>query len=116
MKRKVDVTLLGHRFTVRSEKEEAYVHALAGFVSKRVEEVRRQMRNCTPHEAALLTALHLADELFEQAERNSSTRAEVRRRTESLIEKLTTALAEDGDADARAEDAPAEETVAALQR
>jgi cell division protein ZapA len=114
MKRKVDVTLLGHRFTVRSEKDEAYVHALAGFVAKRIEEVRRQMRNATPHEAALLTALHLADELFEAADRNAASRAEVRRHTEAMIAKLSAAL-EESDADDAAESEETEESVTVRQ-
>jgi cell division protein ZapA (FtsZ GTPase activity inhibitor) len=92
MKRKVDVILLGHRFTVRTEKDEAYVHALAAQVTRRIDEVRRAMKNATPHEQALLVALNLVDELCEERERAAGARAEVRRHTDSIIAKLSTAL------------------------
>jgi cell division protein ZapA (FtsZ GTPase activity inhibitor) len=93
MKRKVDVTLLGHRFTVRTEKDEAYVHGLAAQVTRKIDEIRRQMRNASLQEQALLVALHLADELLEAQERSAAARAEVRRHTEAMIQKLTRALA-----------------------
>lgn len=96
MKRKVDVALLGHRFTVRTEKDEAYVHSLAAQVARRIEDVRRVMRNASPHEQALLVALHLIDELSDERERAAGARAEVRRHTDAMIAKLSAALAEDG--------------------
>jgi cell division protein ZapA (FtsZ GTPase activity inhibitor) len=94
MKRKVDVTVLGHRFTVRTEKDEAYVHGLAAQITRRIEDVRRQMRNASREEQALLVALHLADELLEQTERSAAARAEVRRHTEAMILKLSQALSD----------------------
>lgn len=95
MKRRVDVVLLGHRFTVRTEKDEAYVHSLAAQVARRVEDVRRSMRNASPQEQALLVALTLLEELTEEREHAAVMRADVRRNTESMISKLTAALRED---------------------
>lgn len=92
MKRKVDVVLLGHRFTVRTEKDEAFVHSLAAQVARRVEDVRRAMRSATPHEQALLVALQLIEELTEERERAAATRADVRRHTDAMIAKLSAAL------------------------
>lgn len=96
MKRKVDVTLLKRTFTVRTEKDEAYVHSLAAQVVRRLDDVRRQMRTVSTEEAALLVALNLADELAEQQTRSAEARSEVRRHTEAMIAKLTAALLQDG--------------------
>ena len=93
MKRKIDVTLLGQRFSVRSERDEAYVHALAGFVGRRFEELKRVTRASSSHQLSLLVALNLADELFQAEERASLTREEIRKQTGSLVEKLARALA-----------------------
>ena len=92
MKRKVDVTLLGHRFTVRTEKDEAYVHSLAAHVTRRLDEARRHMRSASREEQILFVALNLADELAEQSERAAAARADVRLRTESMVAKLSRAL------------------------
>ena len=93
MKRKVDVTLLGHRFTVRTERDEAWVHSLAAQLTRRLEDARRQMRNASREVLILFVALNLIDELTEEVERSSSTRAELRRHTEQMIGKLSAALA-----------------------
>jgi cell division protein ZapA (FtsZ GTPase activity inhibitor) len=96
VRKKVDVALQGHRFTVKTEKDEAYVHSLAAQVARKIDEVRRQMRNISREEAALLVALNMADELAEERERASSARAEVRRHTDAMIAKLNAALLEEG--------------------
>jgi cell division protein ZapA (FtsZ GTPase activity inhibitor) len=94
MKRKVDVTLLGQQFAVRSDRDEAYVHALANFVGKKFEEMKRQARAASAQQLTLLVALNLADELFQTVERQAASRLEVRRRTEALVEKLNAAMAD----------------------
>ncbi len=94
MKRKVDVTLLGHRFTVRTERDEAWVQRLAAHLARRLEDARRQMRTASREEQVLFVALGLADELFEEVERSAGARAEVRRHTEAMIGKLSAVLGE----------------------
>lgn len=92
MKRKVDVTLLGHRFTVKTDRDEAFVKGLAAHVGKKIEEVRRNARSSGPEAVALFAALQIAEELFEERERAAGSRADVRRTTEAMVEKLTAAL------------------------
>lgn len=102
VKRKVDVSLLGHRFTVKTDRDEAFVRSLAAHVGRRVDEVRRSMKSTAPEAVALLAGLLIAEELFEERERASSHRGDVRRATEAMIEKLTAALG-DGALDRLAE-------------
>lgn len=96
MKRKVDVTLLGHRFTVKTDRDEAFVRGLAAHVGRRIDEVRRTMRSSPPEAVALLAGLLIAEELFEERERAAGSRADMRRTTEAMIEKLTAALGDGG--------------------
>lgn len=102
MKRKVDVTLLGHRFTVKTDRDETFVRGLAAHVGRRVDEVRRSMKTSPPEAVALLAGLLIAEELFEERERAAGSRADVRRATEAMIEKLSAALG-DGALDRLAE-------------
>lgn len=99
MKRKVDVTLLGHRFTVKTDRDEAFVRGLAAHVGRKLEEVRRSARTSGPEAIAIFAALQIAEELFEERERAADHRADVRRTTEAMVEKLTAAL-RDGSLDA----------------
>ena len=107
MKKKVEVALFGKRFTVRSEKDEAYVHSLSNYVTRKFEELRRQARTISSQDLALLVALNIADELFEAEERAAQTRGEVRERSERLLQQIDAALAS-------AAAAPTEETEPAL--
>ena len=100
VKRKVEVSLLGKRFTVRSDKDEAYLHALANFVTRRFDELQHSTRMQSTHDVALLVALNLADELFQQEDRSKKSRAEVSRapnecsnRSKPRWAKLTTTWA-----------------------
>lgn len=94
MKRKVEVSLLGRNFTIKSDKEEAYLHQVASFVNRKFDEIRHQTRTATSHDLALLVALNLADELFQSEDRARSTRAELRKRSERLLRSLDAALAD----------------------
>lgn len=94
MKRKVEVSLVGRNFTIKSDKEEAYLHQVASFVNRKFDEIRHQTRTATSHDLALLVALNLADELFQSEDRARSTRAELRKRSERLLRTLDAALAE----------------------
>jgi cell division protein ZapA (FtsZ GTPase activity inhibitor) len=94
VKRKVEVTLLGQTFTLRSEKDEAHLHQVASFVNRRLEELRHQARKKNTQELALLLALNIADELFESEDRASRSRGELRAKGERLLQYLDGALAE----------------------
>lgn len=94
MKRKVEVSLLGRNFTIKSDKDEAYLHQVASFVNRRFDEIRHQTRTATSHDLALLVALNLADELFQSEDRARSSRAEIRKRSERLLRNLDAALAD----------------------
>lgn len=92
MKRKVEVTLLGQRFTLRSEQDVAYVHSLANFVSRKLEEIRHQTRTVSSHDLALLAALNIADELFQCERRNAEARGELREFSQTLLENVDATL------------------------
>lgn len=94
MKRKVEVTLLGQGFTLKSEKDEAYLHQVASYVNRKLDELKHQTRTKEPQQLALLVALNIADELFQSEERSGSVRRDLRARSERLLKNLDAALAE----------------------
>ena len=108
MKEKVEVTLLGQSFTVRSDKDEAYVHSLASFVTRRYEELQRQTRAVSSHELALLVALNLADELFQCEEQAELSRKEIRERSIQILANIDGSLAQLSADEAVAEDSESE--------
>jgi cell division protein ZapA len=83
LKRSVAVTIAGQRYTIKSDAEEAYVHALASLVDHKVREVQRGAKAAPAHAVATLAALQIADELTrsrEELTRERNRRADLRRR------------------------------------
>lgn len=94
MKRKVEVSLLGQRFAVKSDRDEAYLHQVANFVNRKFDELRRQSRTASSHQLALLVAMNLADEMFRNEERHASVRDRLRQQSERVLEGIDVALAD----------------------
>ncbi len=84
VRRRVDVSVMGMTLSVRTDREDAWVHGIAGQVNRRVDELKRTARNANPQQLAVLVALNLAEEL--QAERQRATGRE--RQLEGQLETL----------------------------
>jgi cell division protein ZapA (FtsZ GTPase activity inhibitor) len=63
-KNRVEVQILGQRYTIRSEAAPEYVLALAAHVEQRAREIGGPGQAQDPVKILALTALHIADELF----------------------------------------------------
>ena len=91
---KVEVSVLGQTFTLRSDKEEAHLHRVAAMVNQKYEELKRQARTASTHELALLLALNLADELMTERADNDACNQAVQERTARALAKINAALQE----------------------
>ena len=79
-KHRVEVEILGQKYTIRSEAAPDYVRELAAFVEQRVRQIRGDGAAQDPVKLLALAALDIADELFRQrderalADTDASTR------------------------------------------
>ncbi len=90
--KKVDVKMLGYDFTLRSDKGEDYVQALADYVAQRFDEIRKQTRMVSTHHIALLTALNIADELFQKQSKFQGIRSELKHIADGALKQVEGAL------------------------
>lgn len=98
MGRSHEVVLLGKKFKLRSNHDEAHLAELAAYVTSAVTEAQRRGTVSTL-DAALLAALNIADELF-QVRRDAEDRlAAIGDKTQALL----AALEEDGSAQGAAD-------------
>ena len=65
-KHRVEVEILGQKYTIRSEAAPDYVRELAAFVEQRVRQIRGDGAAQDPVKLLALAALYIADELFRQ--------------------------------------------------
>ena len=66
-KNRIEVEILGQKYTIRSEASPDYVRELAGYVEQRVRQIRGDGGAAQdPVKLLALAALYIADELFRQ--------------------------------------------------
>jgi cell division protein ZapA (FtsZ GTPase activity inhibitor) len=77
---RVEVEILGQKYTIRSAASPDYVRELAGYVEKRATEIRGNNIGQDPARLLALASLYITDELFRlrdersEAERDTSVR------------------------------------------
>ena len=92
MPRAVDVQIMGQKVTLRSDDEEEYIRRVAEYVDGKMREVSGSMASKNKYSVAMLVALNIADEYHRLKEDCDAAST----RMDRLLERLTTALSEDG--------------------
>lgn len=80
--------IAGKRYVIRSDAEESYVQALAGFVDEQIREVENSSRPAAAHSMAVLAALNIADTLFQERKQGRQLKRQVRDETDALLDFL----------------------------
>jgi cell division protein ZapA len=65
-KNRIEVEILGQKYTIRSDAPPDYVRELAAYVEQRVRQIRGDGAAQDPAKLLALAALYIADELFRQ--------------------------------------------------
>jgi cell division protein ZapA (FtsZ GTPase activity inhibitor) len=85
---RVEVEILGQKYTIKSEADPKYVKELAAYVEKRVKSVEGQIRGQDPVKALALAALYIADELFRAREDLSKYEGDLPKRIGAMVDLL----------------------------
>jgi cell division protein ZapA len=109
--RRVDVTVMGMSLSVRTDREDAWLHGLARQVDRRVDELKRSAKNANPQQLAVLVAMNLAEELQTERQRSSGRERELEKKLETLasgalerVREALSVLGADDDEDDEVED------------
>lgn len=86
MQKPVEVIILGQKFVVKSDSDEAYVQNVANFVDQKMNDILQKTKSVSNLNVAILTALNIADELFKKNAEKTKPNQEVIKKIESLIE------------------------------
>lgn len=82
------VTLAGQTFSVRTDARPKYVRELAAFVNEKMEEARQTGKTVTTQSLALLAAMSIADDLFQQREREQELRRDIAKKSKRILRYL----------------------------
>lgn len=86
------VEIFGQTYNVRAEGDGDYIHDLARFVDSRMKEVADRTTTVDTTKIAILAALNISDDLYQERKGRQSDPADARGRAERLIRKLDDAL------------------------
>lgn len=94
LERKVNVELLGRTFTIKGDADPEYMAEVASYVNSKILEMKK-LTSGDQTKMLLLTALNIADELFQARKGIQISPAEaqqIERRTQSLLKMLESGL------------------------
>ncbi len=82
------VTIYGQQYAVRGDADPAYVREVAAFVDARMREVASTSSQVSSLRVAILAALNIAQELFQEREAQEAGLDAMQRRAEELARTL----------------------------
>lgn len=91
MKRSVTVQVAGQRYTLKTDDDDRLVKALAAHVDAKFREIQRASRSPDTQAVAILTALQVAEELFQTRQEAAEMKKRVRDKTRTLLDYLAKA-------------------------
>jgi cell division protein ZapA len=88
MKNAVRVEILGREYLVKSEEDPARIERIAAYVNQKIREISGGAQTVSTLNAAILTALNIADEYFKVLEERGSRGKTFESKAEHLIEMI----------------------------
>ena len=88
MKRSVTVQVAGQRYTLKTDDDDKLVRSLAAYVDTKFRDIQRASRSPDTQSVAILTALQLAEELFQMRGETVDLKKRVREKTRALLDYL----------------------------
>ena len=92
MERLVEVNILGHDYTVKTDAETEYIQEIASYVDKKMSEIVRNTKTVSTLNVAVLAALHIADEFFKEMQKREELIEEVEHRSEEIVKTIDSQL------------------------
>ena len=82
------VEIFGREYKIKSVADEGYIQRVAEFVDGKMKEVSQGSSFPAQDRLAIMAAVNIADELFQQKERSASVFSEIEQKTDKLIDVL----------------------------
>ncbi len=82
------VEIFGQEYKIRGAGDPQYIHKIAGYVDKKMREIAHSSGILSQSRIAILAALNIADELYQEREKRERVQGELGRQAERLSELL----------------------------
>jgi cell division protein ZapA len=88
MKRTVEVSIMGQKFMVRSDSDEAYVEQIADFVNAKIAEITSKSKSIPSLNVVILAAMNIADEFMRRNGQSDEVVAGLEKKVQGMIELI----------------------------
>ena len=95
-KKKIEVSIFGQNYTILGDAAPDYMNELARYVDDKMREITKQTSTISSAKVAILTALNLADEIFQLREEQTKLDNDLVKRSKNLIEIIDRGLEIEG--------------------
>lgn len=95
MAKPIEVDVYGYKLILQPTGDEQYARDLALYVDEQMQNIARGSTKSAPATVAILAAMNIADQLFQQERRQQEGEAEIERRAEGLLERIGSRLGTD---------------------
>ncbi len=92
MQKPVEVTILGQKFVVRSDSDDAYVQKVASYVDQRMNDILQKTKSVSNLNVAILSAMNIADEFFKFKDKKEESCQGVEKKIKAMIELIDSQL------------------------
>lgn len=86
------VQIFGQEYKIRGFEDRSYVEKVAGYVHEKMRELAEGSSSLPPERLAVLAALNIADELFQETRKNSEALSSIEERAEAMLSQLEQCL------------------------
>lgn len=92
MEKLVEVNILGHEYTVKTDTDAEYIQEIASYVDKKMSEIVRNTKTVSTLNVAILAALNIADDFFKERDKREDLLTQVENRSNEIVEAIDTQL------------------------
>ena len=96
MTKGIEIDVYGQRLALHPHEDEEYVQELARYVEEQMHSVAQGLTRSTPTKIAILAAMNIANQLFQQERRREAGEAEIARRADGLLSCIDSRLESSG--------------------
>ncbi|MFA4874148.1 MAG: cell division protein ZapA [bacterium] len=88
MKKTTEISIMGHKFMIKSDSDDDYVVRVAGFVDQKINEVMQSTKSVASLNVAILAAMNIADEYFKSMRERDDKFSKAEKKIKDLIELI----------------------------
>lgn len=85
MKKNIDVEIIGHNYTIRSDADEDYVHKIADYLNGKIQEVLQSTKTVDTLNVVILAALNITSEFILLRDEQGEFQRQIKERSRRLI-------------------------------